>query len=104
MMNTHHYYAVYHAIDPVAMAFPQTAHWQRNWQQHFRHVADVAAPFEQVFARTNSIEQHWTRNPDVIWYDASVPLRSTSVGDVIVSCETGQAWMVMPAGFHALSL
>ena len=102
-MNTHHCYAVYHAIDPVAMAFPQTAHWQRNWPQHVRHVADVAAPLEQVFAQTNSIEQSWTSNPAVIWYDASILLRSTSVGDVIVSRETGQAWMVMPAGLYALS-
>ena len=101
-MKTYHCYAVYHAIDPMAMALPQIAHWQHNWRLHFRHVANVAVPLEQVFAQTNSIEQHWTSNPAVIWYDASRPLRSTSVGDVIVSCETRQAWMVMPDGFFAL--
>jgi len=101
-MNTQPRYGVYHAVDLLAMACPQPAHWQTNWRKHFVHVADVAAPFEQVFALTNAIDRPWTSNPEVVWYDARLPLRSTSVGDVIVSCETGQAWMILPAGFRAL--
>ena len=95
-------YAVYHAVDPFAMASPQPAHWQTNWRKHFVHVADVAAPREQVFALTNHRDGAWTSNPEIVWYDAALPLRSTSVGDVIVSCETDQAWMVMPVGLQEL--
>lgn len=101
-MNTQPRYDVYHAVNPLAMACPQPAHWQTNWRKHFVHVADVAAPFAQVFALTNTIDRPWTSNPEVVWYDARLPLRSTSVGDVIVSCETGQAWMILSAGFHPL--
>lgn len=98
-MNAQQRYAVYHAVDRLDMA---SAHWQTNWRRHFVHVADVVAPFEQVFALTNSIDRSWTSNPEVVWYDDRLPLRSTSVGDVIVSCETGQAWMILLAGFHPL--
>jgi hypothetical protein len=102
MMPTHQRYAVYHAVAPLAMACPQPAHWQTNWRTHFVHVADVIAPFEQVFTLTNTIDRPWTSNPEVVWYDARLPLRSTSVGDVIVSCETEQAWMILPAGYQPL--
>jgi len=101
-MQTHQRYGVYHAVDPLAMACPQPAHWQSNWRRHFVHVADVAAPFEQVFTLTNTIDRPWTSNREVVWYDDRLPLRSTSVGDVIVSYETDQAWMILPAGFHSL--
>ena len=102
-MNTSPRYAVYHALDPFAMASPQPAHWQSNRRQHFLHVADVAAPLEQVFALTNHCDCTWTSNPEIVWYVPFVPLRSTSVGDVIISCETEQAWMVMPVGLQELS-
>ena len=97
-----HCFAVYHARDPLAMAVPQPSHWSTDRALHYRHVADVAAPFPQVFERTNHHDSNWTTNPEILWYDASLPLRSTSVGDVIVSCETGQAYMVMPVGFQSL--
>ena|SRR5579872_6370461 len=95
-------YAVYHAVDPFAMASPQPACWHNDRHRHFRHVADVAAPLEQVFALTNHRDCDWTRNPEIVWYDTLLPLRSTSAGDVIVSNETARAWMVMPAGLLEL--
>ncbi len=101
-MNISPRYAVYHAVDPLAMAFPQPAHWHTSRRAHFLHVADVAAPLEQVFALTNAIDRPWTSNPEVSWFDARLPLRSTSVGDVIQSYETGQAWMIMRGGLHPL--
>jgi hypothetical protein len=101
-MNTQPRFGVYHAVDPRAMAYPQPAHWQTNWRTHFVHVADVVAPFAQVFALTNTIDRLWTSNPAVVWYGDRLPLRSTSVGDVIVSYETEQAWMILSAGFHPL--
>jgi hypothetical protein len=100
-MSTHRY-AVYHAVDPSAMASPQAAHWHTNWRKHYIHVADVVAPLEQVFALTNHRDCPWTNNPEIIWYDTALPLRSTSVGDVIVSCETTQAWMILPIGLQKL--
>lgn len=101
MCSTHRY-AVYHAVDPFAMASPQVAHWHTNRRKHFLHVADVVAPLEQVFALTNHRDCTWTHNPEIVWYDTALPLRSTSVGDVIVSCETAQAWMIMPIGLQEL--
>jgi hypothetical protein len=101
-MNAQQRYAVYHAVDRLDMTYPQPAHWQTNWRRHFVHVADVVAPLAQVFALTNAIDQPWTSHSEVVWYDDRLPLRSTSVGDVIVSCKTGQAWMVMPTGFQPL--
>ncbi len=99
-MDDSHRFAVYHARDPLAMTVPQPSHWSTDRALHYRHVADVAAPFQQVFERTNHHDSNWTHNPEVLWYDTSRPLRSTSVGDVIVSCQTGRAWMIMSAGFH----
>ena len=95
-------FAVYHAADPLALALPQPSHWSTDRAGHYRHVADVLAPFGQVFALTNHVDHDWTDNPEVTWHDDGSPLRSTSVGDVIVSYETGQAWMVMPTGFQPL--
>jgi hypothetical protein len=95
-------FAVYHAKDPLAMAVPRPYHWLRDRDVHYRHVADIAAPLEQVFERTNHHGANWTHNPEILWYDARLPPRSTSVGDVFVSCETGRAWMVLPVGFQPL--
>lgn len=95
-------YAVYHAIDPIAIARPVAAHWYSDREMHYRHVADVAAPFDQIFRLTNHIDHPWTDNAEVIWHATGTPLRSTSVGDIIVACETGEAWLVLPFGFQAL--
>lgn len=57
------------------VAFPQ------GWQ----HVADVEVDtLNQVFERTNSIDALWTDNLEVT-LRVDPPLRSTSVGDVVVA-------------------
>ena len=102
-MDTQKRYAVYHAHDLFAMITPQAAHWFRERSRHYTHVADVEAPLEQVFALTNHIDHPWTSNPEVVWHSTAEAVRSTSVGDVIVSPESGQAWLVMPIGLQELS-
>ena len=90
-------FAVYHANDPWAMVEPSEDRWLRNSALLYRHVAEVEAHLERVFALTNHIEGHsWMSNREVVWYATNAPLRSTSVGDVILSRTTGQAWLVMP--------
>jgi hypothetical protein len=95
-------YAVYHANDLHAMIAPPPEHWDRDRFRHYTHVADVVAPLGQVFALTNHIDHPWTDNPEVVWHTAA-PVRSTSVGDVIVSLQGGQAWLVMPIGLQELT-
>ncbi|HET8852716.1 MAG TPA: hypothetical protein VFN02_09325 [Ktedonobacteraceae bacterium] len=101
-MHTHPRYAVYHANDLLAMAVPHASHWYEDRSRSYIHVADVVAPLEQVFTLTNHINHSWTSNPEVVWHITTAPLRSTSAGDVIVSCESGQAWLVMPIGLQEL--
>jgi len=102
-MDIQERYAVYHAHDPFAMVTPQAAHWYADRSRHYTHVADVVAPLEQVFALTNHIDHPWTSNPEVVWHSTVSLVRSTSVGDVIVSPESGQAWLVMPIGLQELA-
>ncbi len=101
-MHTHQRYAVYHANDLFALPMLQASHWHEDRSRSYTHVADVEAPLKQVFALTNHINHSWTSNPQVVWHATAAPLRSTSVGDVIVSCESGQAWLVMPIGLQEL--
>ena len=96
------YYAVYHANDLQAMVAPQPEHWYTDRFSHYTHVADVEAPLAQVFALTNHIDHSWTGNPEVVWHTVA-PVRSTSVGDVIVSRQSGRAWLVMPFGLQELA-
>ena len=100
-MDKHERYAVYHANDLRAMIAPQPERWYTNRSRHYTHVADVLAPLAQVFRLTNHIDRSWTENPEVVWHTAA-PVRSTSVGDVIVSLQSGQAWLVMPFGLQEL--
>jgi hypothetical protein len=95
-------FALYHANDLLAMIAPQAEHWYTDRSRHYTHVADVEAPLGQVFALTNHIDHSWTENPEVVWHTAT-PVRSTSVGDVIVSQESGRAWLVMPFGLQELA-
>ena len=101
-MERQEHFAVYHANDLHAMIAPQPEHWYRDQSRHYTHVADVVAPLGQVFALTNHIDHSWTENPEVVWH-AAAPVRSTSVGDVIVSRQSGQAWLVMPFGLQELA-
>ena len=101
-MDKQERYSVYHATDLHAMIAPQADYWLTDRSGHYTHVADVEAPLGQVFALTNHIDHSWTDNPEVVWHIAS-PVRSTSVGDVIVSQESGRAWLVLPFGLQELA-
>jgi len=99
-----HQYAVYHANDIWAMVEPKADRWQLDSAGHYRYVADVDAPLERVFALTNHYEEDsWTTHQEVVWHATDAPVRSTSVGDVIVSRETGQAWLVLPFGLREIT-
>jgi len=102
-MPVHQRYAIYHANDLLAMITPQASSWYEDRARSYTHVADVVAPLEQVFALTNHIDHAWTSNPEVVWHATDAPLRSSSVGDVIVAYESGQAWLIIPVGLQELS-
>ncbi len=57
------------------------------WPVHYIHVADVAAEsVEEAYRLTNTVHTDWwTRKP--VTMVAEPPLRSTSVGDVIVTAD-----------------
>lgn len=91
------WHALYHAHVLPATLDPDPGAWLNQREQHYYYVAEVAAPLHRMFALTNHREKNWTTHPEVRF---SMPEghRSTSVGDVIVSRETGMAWMVLPVG------
>jgi hypothetical protein len=101
-MSSEECYTVFHANDLHDMIAPQAEHWHGDRSRHYTHVADVVAPLAQVFALTNHIDRPWTDNPEVVWHTAD-PVRSTSVGDVILSEESGRAWLVMHFGLQELA-
>src|SRR5215472_16062719 len=99
MTNSQRQYEVYHARDLWAMVEPREDHWLVNRDLHYRRVALVNPQLEHVLALTNHYdEQGWTRNQEIVWHATDAPLRSTSVGDVILCLQTNQAWLVMPIG------
>ena len=100
-MNNSQRYAVYHANDVLEANLPPAMRWYADKSMYYTHVADVVAPLEQIFTLTNHIDHPWTDNPEVVWL-ATSRIRSTSVGDIIVSSESGQAWLVMPIGLQEL--
>jgi len=102
-MYDHQRYAVYHANNVFEMALPPAARWYADQSRYYTHVADVVAPLEQVFALTNHIDHSWTDNPEVAWH-TTAQVRSTSVGDIIVSRESGRVWLIMPVGLRELTL
>ena len=100
-MNDSQRYAVYHANDVLETNLPPAMRWYADKSLYYTHVADVVAPLEQIFTLTNHIDHPWTDNPEVVWL-ATSRIRSTSVGDIIVSSGSGQAWLVMPVGLQEL--
>jgi hypothetical protein len=97
-------YAVFHAHDLRTMMRPQAraATWYTDRPRAYTHVADVEARLSQVFQLTNHIDHAWTSNPQVVWAAAGRPLRSTSVGDILLCHQDGRAWLVMPVGLEEL--
>jgi hypothetical protein len=100
-MNDSQRYAVYHANDVLGTNLPPAMRWYADKSSYYTHVADVVAPLEQIFTLTNHIDYPWTDNPEVVWL-ATSRIRSTSVGDTIVSSESGQVWLVIPIGLQEL--
>ncbi len=99
-------YAVFHARDLHALIDPrsQAQRWYSDRSRAYTYVADVLAPLAQVFELTNHIEHAWTSNAEVLWFAPGHALRSTSVGDVLLSHLDGQAWLVLPFGLQELAL
>ncbi len=96
-----HTYTVYHCTDLRAMSNPVVGKWLwTDHRDHYRKVAEVAAPsLDEVFQLTNHITGNWQDHADVkVLVDG--PVRSTSVGDVIVLGD--DAWLVEPFGFTAI--
>ncbi|HZU03975.1 MAG TPA: hypothetical protein VFA10_30210 [Ktedonobacteraceae bacterium] len=93
---------VYHALDPLAMLSPNVEHWLVDRLLHYQLVAEVRAPLEHIFALTNHNGCDWTRNREVVWIQPNIPLRSTSVGDVVFVCATGAAWMILSQGLRKI--
>lgn len=103
-MNESQRYAVYHANDMLeAIHLSPAMRWYADRPRYYTHVADVVAPIAQVFALTNHIDQPWTNNPAVVCSTSTQSVRLTSVGDVIVSLESRQAWLLMPIGLQELA-
>src|ERR1700687_2613383 len=106
MTTTRRRYVVYHALDPMQVVLFDAGQWVAHRDTHYRRVAEVEVssdeenPLERVFRLTNHFDEAWTRNPEVTWFATDAPVRSTSVGDVIVCEHTRQAWMVIPYGFE----
>jgi hypothetical protein len=95
-VSTEHRYEIHHANDIFAMVFPSAEHWLEDRAEHFTHVADVEAPLERLFALTQHTDEGgWPNHPEVAWHRHML-VRSTSVGDMFLCTETGQAWLVMP--------
>lgn len=89
-------YRVYHATN-FPPPFPFTP---PPWPDGYRLVAEVqGSSLETAFARTNSIERHWSQQPGVTCYDLHA--RSTSVGDVVVNPE-GRAFRCEGIGWRGL--
>lgn len=102
-MNESQPYAVYHANDMLEeMNLPPAMRWYTDRSRYYTHVADVVASLAQVFALTNHIDHSWTSNPEVVWHTTD-RVRSTSVGDIIVSSASGRVWLVMPVGLQELT-
>jgi hypothetical protein len=88
------FYQVYHAKNPTfglggEFKFPDD----------FVLVAEVrAASVDDVFHLTNNIDREWREN-DGVTLIAEWPIRSTSVGDIVVAEANSRVQLVMPIGW-----
>ena len=101
-------YAIFHTLDLLQMIFYDQRQWATDRDSHYRRVALVEVssedPLDLIFRLTNHLGgEASVAGPEVVWFDTTMPIRSTSVGDVIVDELAGRAWMVMPYGFELLS-
>jgi hypothetical protein len=99
-------FQVYHSISADFDPQVSIQRWQGAERgQWFREVAIVRAKgvnsLEEVFALTNHVDFSWHKNPQVLW-SAIGRLRSTSVGDIIVSIASDFAWVVYHHGMQLM--
>lgn len=100
---------VWHADPPNFLGDLEAA---RHWPMGYRFVARVEVDpkveagvlqLEQVFQLTNHIDHDWKTNPKVLMGTGLPSVRSTSVGDIIVSENGVDIWMVASFGFTLLA-
>lgn len=105
------YYQVYHAVGYATMldveagigrfCSPQRANF---YQEVALLKVESESPQDSVFSATNHAEQAWMHNREVLWFQDNVPLRSTSVGDIVVSLISRVAWIVDHVGFQRIDI
>lgn len=104
------FFHVYHSQDLDTLRGTEIGkrHWfspeRAQWYQEVA-IIEVKQPeqqLEEVYRLTNHINgDGWYQNREVQWF-APTHLRSTSVGDVIVSMISGAAWITTSLGFEPL--
>ena len=93
--ETRQTYEIYHASNIMAMLDPDPRDWLRNRDDQYQHVADIHIELDAVFFLTQHTDgRNWTKRREVTWVTPHDTPRSTSVGDVIYSPETSQAWLI----------
>jgi len=103
LQQTQRFYAVYHAVNMMAMVSLNSQDWMRNRERHYRHVANICAPLSRIFTLANHTNgENWTERPEVVWVVSNLSPRSTSVGDVIYSPTTARAWLVDQSGLREI--
>ena len=71
---------IWHAKHPTFMDSKP-----RKFPDEFTHVADLdVADREEAFHDSNNLDRDWTKNSSVLKVHVPTPLRSTSVGDVVL--------------------
>lgn len=101
---------VYHIEDEAFFNVPQFATRERleifarqKWPGSYTLVAAVEArSLDDAFRLTNTIDNHWTKNPGVV-VEGDCSKRSTSVGDVLQT-DDGGLWAVASVGFAKLEV
>lgn len=89
-------YRVYHCTSEEELFTARSELWKEA-DKNYQLVAEVeASTLAEVYRLTNHIESDWRENEGVSPY-SDEPVRSTSVGDVIVEGET--VWLVTTYSF-----
>jgi hypothetical protein len=87
---------VYHAINPTFGMGTK----QPSFPEEYELVAEVDGDsIDDAFRYTNHIDCPWWENWNVALVKES---RSTSVGDVVVRADTGEAWLCEPTGWSSV--
>jgi hypothetical protein len=105
-----HYFQVFHSTDLDTILDPAIG--ERRWhgleqELYYKEVAIIKVArsetqLEEVYRLTNHSDRNWTHRSEVVWVQETEPIRSTSVGDIVVSLLSGTAWMVKNMGFQVI--